>query len=306
MPAGQEKRGGKPRRFKQKRVVVIVAAIVALLVLAGVGAGYWFYHATAPTSFVIATDRGNTALDRIDLATRSRTVLISNKALPATPDSVVFLSATQVLLDFALSSGEIGLGDIAQGTYTRIAQAGQDDLRDMAVRPDGSGVLIADTSAGKILEYRVAERSVKTFVQSQNLNGVQGLAFDSKGHLYAAVGGTVYQLDPTSGRQIKTFALPPTGTDGMAYDASRNTLDVAAGDAILALDPNTGKVTTLIDGIGTADGVAIDRHGNLFIASTIGVLELTTDNQLLIVGTNSNGVTWDDVAPLSGSGAVNY
>ena len=30
------------------------------------------------------------------------------------------------------------------------------------------------------------------------------------------------------------------------------------------------------------------------------------DNQLLIVGTNANGVTWDDVAPLSGSGAANY
>ncbi len=59
-------------------------------------------------------------------------------------------------------------------------------------------------------------------------------------------------------------------------------------------------------GIGGADGVAIDRHGNLFIASSIGVLELNTDNQLLMVGTNSNGVTWDDVAPLSGSGAVNY
>ena len=115
----------------------------------------------------------------------------------------------------------------------------------------------------------------------------------------------VIQLDPASGKQIKTFTLPG-GSDGMAYDPHRNTLDIASGSGIITLDPKTGSTSTLIDGIGTTDGVAIDRHGNLFIASYIGILELTLDNQLLIVGTDSNGVTWDDVAPLSGSGAANY
>jgi hypothetical protein len=302
--AGQGASSGKKSRSKRKRAVMIISVIVVLLVLVAVGLGYFLYRASAPTSFVIATDRGNTAIDRIDLATRSRTVLISNKALPTAPDSVVFISATQVLLDFAGNSGDIGLGDIQSGTYTRVFQ-GQDDLRDMAVRPDGNSVLIADTGAGKILEYHVADRSISTLIQDQNLSGVQGLAFDNNGNLYAAVGSSVYQLDPTSGRQLKSFALQ-AGSDGLAYDNHRNTLDVASGDRILALDPKTGKVTTLLDGLSGADGVAIDRHGNLFIASSFGVLELNTDNQLLIVGTNSNGVTWDDVAPLSGSGAVNY
>jgi hypothetical protein len=301
--AGKMESGGK-KKSRRKRVVWIIAAVLAILVLVGAGLGYFFYRATAPTSYVIATDRGNTAIDRIDLATRNRTVLISNKVLPSVPDSVVFLSDTQVLLDFARNSGEIGLGDIQSGTYTRVFQ-GQDDLRDMALRSDGSGVLIADTSAGKILEYHVANRSVTTFVQDQSLLGVQGLAFDSDGNLYAAVGGIVYQLDPGNGRQIKKFDLPG-GSDGMAYDSHRSTLDIGSGEKVLALDPKSGKVSTVIDGVGDADGVAIDRHGNLFIAANIGVLELTTGNQLLIVGTDSNGAVWDDVAPLSGSGAVNY
>jgi secreted PhoX family phosphatase len=68
----------------------------------------------------------------------------------------------------------------------------------------------------------------------------------------------------------------------------------------------TGKTTTLIDGISTPDGLAIDRQGNLFIADNFGILELNTNNQLLIVGTDANGITWDDVAPLSGSGAASY
>jgi outer membrane protein assembly factor BamB len=302
--AGQMAGGGKQGRSKRKRVIIIGAAVLAILVLVGAGLVYYLYRSTAPTSYVIATDRGITAIDRIDLATRNKTVLISNKALPSVPDSVVFISDTQVLLDFARNSGEIGLGDIQSGTYTRVFQ-GQDDLRDMAVRPDGKSVLIADTSAGKILEYHVADRSVTTFVQDQNLLSVQGLAFDSDGNFYAAVGGIVYQLDPGNGKQIKKFELPG-GSDGMAYDTHHNTLDIGSGEKVLALDPKNGKVSTLINGIGDADGVAIDRHGNLFIASNIGVLELNTDNQLLIVGTDSNGTVWDDVAPLSGSGAVNY
>jgi hypothetical protein len=38
----------------------------------------------------------------------------------------------------------------------------------------------------------------------------------------------------------------------------------------------------------------------------IGVLELNTNNQLLIVGTDTAGITWDDVASLSGAGAASY
>ena len=92
----------------------------------------------------------------------------------------------------------------------------------------------------------------------------------------------------------------------MAYDGHLHTLDLAIGGSIVSLDPLTGKTATLIDGIGTADGVSVDRQGNLFIADSIGVLELNVNNQLLIIGTNTNGYTWDDVAPLSGSGAASY
>ncbi len=280
-----------------------VVAAIAVIVLAGSGAGIAFslYHASAPTSFVIATDRGNNQIDRIDLSTRSVTVLLSNKVLPGTPDSIVFMSDTKMLIDF-LNNGEIGIGDIQQGTYQSLGAGHGGALRDMALRPDGSGVLISDAN-GNILEYHVDSQNFTTFVQ--NLGGVQGLAFDSNGALYAAVGGQVIQLDPTSGKQLKTFNLPG-GSDGLAYDGHHHTLDIAVGSSIVALDPQTGKTAILTDGITTPDGLAIDRQGNLFIADVIGVLELNTNNQLLIVGTNTAGITWDDVAPLSGAGAASY
>jgi len=208
---------------------------------------------------------------------------------------------SQMLIDFP-GNGEVGIGDIQHGTYTSIGTSLGGSLRDMALRPDGSGMLIADTN-GTILEYHVGSRKVSTFVQ--NLGEVQGLAFDSDGALYAAVGGQVIQLDPASGKQIKTFTLPG-GSDGMAYDGHHHTLDLAIGSSIVSLDPKTGATGILIDGIATPDGLAIDRQGNLFIADNIGILELNTGNQLLIVGTNTSGITWDDVAPLSGSGAASY
>ena len=280
-----------------------VIAAMAVVVLAGSGAGiaYSMYRASAPTSFVIATDRGNNQIMRIDLATRKMTVLLSNKVLPGSPDSAVFINDTQMLIDFP-GNGEVGVGDIQNGSYTSIGKNLGGSLRDMALRPDGSAMLIAD-AGGTILEYHVDTKKITTF--AQNIGGVQGLAFDSNGALYAAVGGQVIQLDPATGKQIKTFTLPG-GSDGMAYDGHRHTLDLAIGSSIVALDPQTGATSILIDGIAVPDGLSVDRGGNLFIAAAIGVLELNTSNQLLIVGTNTNGITWDDVAPLSGSGAASY
>lgn len=280
-----------------------VIAAMAVVVLAGSGAGiaYSMYRASAPTSFVIATDRGNNQIMRIDLATRKMTVLLSNKVLPGSPDSAVFINDTQMLIDFP-GNGEVGMGDIQNGSYASIGKNLGGSLRDMALRPDGSAMLIADAN-GTILEYHVDTKKISTFVQ--NISGVQGLAFDSNGALYAAVGGQVIELDPATGKQVKTFTLPG-GSDGMAYDGHRHALDLAIGSSIVALDPQTGATSILIDGIAVPDGLSVDRGGNLFIAAAIGVLELNTSNQLLIVGTNTNGITWDDVAPLSGSGAASY
>jgi WD40 repeat protein len=278
---------------------------LAVVVLAGgsIGAGLYANHASAPSSFVIATDRGNNQIDRIDLATRSVTVLLSNKVLPGSdsPDSIVFINDTQMLIDF-INSGEIGIGDIQQHTYKSLGAGHGGELRDMALRPNGSGVLISDAS-GNILEFHTDTQKISTF--ARNLSGVQGLAFDSNGAVYAAVGGQVIQLDPATGKQLRTLSLPG-GSDGMAYDGHHHTLDIAVGSTIVALDPLTGKTSVLIDGIATPDGLAIDRQGNLFIADNIGVLELNINNQLLIVGTNTNGIAWDDVAPLSGAGAASY
>ncbi len=280
----------------------LVTAIAAVVIVGGsVGAALYQYHATAPASFVIATDRGNNEIDRIDLTTRKITVLLSSKVLPGSPDSIIFISDTKVLMDFP-NNGEIGIGDIQQGSYKSIGTNLGGALRDMALRPDGSGVLISDAS-GTILEFHMDTQKISTF--TQNLGGVQGLAFDSNGALYAAVGGNVIQLDPASGKQLKTFNLPG-GSDGMAYDGHNHTLDIAIGSSIVALNPQTGVTSVLIDGINTPDGLAIDRQGNLFIAAAIGVLDLNTNNQLLLMGTNSSGITWDDVAPLSGAGAASY
>lgn len=269
--AGQLQSGGQQSKPRRKRAIWIIAAVVAILVLVGAGLGYFFYRSTAPTSYVIATDRGKGEIDRIDITTRAVTVLIKSDQLRNSPDSIVFLSDTLVLIDF-VGGGDLGLGDIAAHSYTSVSQ-NHGQLRDMAALPDGSGALVSEQDTGTILKFRLSDRSLTTLVQADFLRGMQGLAFDSDGNLYAAVGGTVYQLDPGNGQQLKKFNAPG-GSDGMAYDKSRSALDIAAGNKILALDPKTGKVSTVIEGVGDADGVAIDRRGNLFIASNLSLIHI--------------------------------
>jgi hypothetical protein len=86
------------------------------------------------------------------------------------------------------------------------------------------------------------------------------------------------------------------------------TLDIAvmSANAVVALDLKTGKVSTLIQNIEAPDSVAVGRQGNVFVAYDQGVLELNTNNQQLVFGASASGAGWDDVAPLSGSGAANY
>jgi hypothetical protein len=280
----------------------LISALVAIVVIGGGAGTLAFYnHSVAASPFVVATDRGNGEIDRIDLATRNITVLLSNKDIQGAPDSIIFLNSTQILLDYA--TGEVGIGDIQQHTFKVLGTNFGSDLRDMALRPDGSSVLISDTGGGTLLEFHTDTQKITTF--ATNIGGPQGLAFDSNGNLFVAAGGQVIQLDPATGKQLRTYNLPG-GSDGMAYDGRHHVLDVAVPPAVISLDPVTGKTTTLIDGISTPDGLAIDRQGNLFIADNFGILELNTNNQLLIVGTDANGITWDDVAPLSGSGAASY
>jgi hypothetical protein len=62
--------------LKRSLAAKIVAGALVVAIAGGSIGGYFLYRAQAPTSFVIATDRGNAQTDRLDVGTRSATVLV--------------------------------------------------------------------------------------------------------------------------------------------------------------------------------------------------------------------------------------
>jgi len=101
-----------------------------------------------------------------------------------------------------------------------------------------------------------------------------GLAFDKDKNLYCGDrSGTIFKISPD--RQIFVFAtLEPSiaayhlafGPDGDLYVTGPTT---SSYDRVLRINEH-GQVTAFYRGLGRPQGLAFDRHGNLFVAASVG------------------------------------
>lgn len=125
--------------------------------------------------------------------------------------------------------------------------------RHMILSPAGD-VLVADTSAGKIVGFHGADPQ-KRFVVASGLNGPYGMAYRDR-QLFVGCEDAVVRIGP-NGRSAKVFDLPPGGhsTRNVIFNADATKLYIATGSrsnvSDETADPRRAAITEInADGTG--------------------------------------------------------
>jgi WD40 repeat protein len=213
-------------------------------------------------------------LVQLDFATGLQTTLYT---IGGHPDDLTLNSQGQLIYSVP-ASGTICLYDPVTGNNTTLVSAIK-WVRDLVIEPGGTSMLIGVYSPGQILRYNFVTGT--TEVLSKKLGTVDGLAYDPAGHLFAVANhNTIVQIDPASGKVLKTLVLEPhlgvNGGDGMTYDSYTGQLWVTH-DGKLPSGPEGGLIEVPTDLSGftlyqtgkilSPDGIDSDGKGNLYIGA---------------------------------------
>ena len=123
-----------------------------------------------------------------------------------------------------------------------------------------------------------------------------GLALDKSGSLYVGDrSGTIFKISPD--REIFVFATlePSIAAYHLAFNASGELFvtgpTTSSFDRVYRISP-AGEVEVFYRGLGRPQGLAFDREGNLYIASSLGgrrgIVRLTPQAQAEVVLSGSN------------------
>jgi sugar lactone lactonase YvrE len=169
------------------------------------------------------------------------------------------------------SSVGVGLGSMSLASPTGIAF-------------DSSGNAYVGSFGNLITKYSASGANLGTFA-STGLNGVEGLAVDRSGNVYAANwnDGTVTKFTPAGGGSV--FASGFSNPGGLALDASGNLYVANVGGTTVQRVTPGGVVSTFATGLNGPGGVAFDAGGDLYVSN---------------LGSSYNGTT---VERFSGNGA---
>lgn len=144
----------------------------------------------------------------------------------------------------------------------------------LAVGPDGV-LYITDLSNNRIVTYNPSNGDTGVF--AAGLNDPQGIAVDGSGNVYVANQGAQDVLVYSGGGAITTLSSIPGVTTplGVAVDPSGSVLvsDSTTGD-VVRIPNETGALTVAdtitVESSVSANGIALDASGNLYLADYQG------------------------------------
>jgi sugar lactone lactonase YvrE len=185
-----------------------------------------------------------------------------------------------------------------------VLASGLNSPQDLVLDPSGTTLLVSDTGNKKI--DRVTLANTPTVVNTVTEPSFPiGMAYDGAGHLFASIGGQVYQINPYTGAILKTG--PALNADGLTYDAGTSKLyatdDAGANGFLYSLDPATLRATQLVNSlISNPDRITSDGGGNPYIAERgdFHIDQYNLNSQQLTQQAFLSTV--DDLAPASGLG----
>jgi hypothetical protein len=239
-------------------------------------------------------------LVKADVTTQTNTVIDTVPgAASGNPDSLIFDPAGNIVYSMYNGSPGSVRSFNTNNTDTLIHSGYSSQTVDLALDPGGLTVLVADRGANSL--DRVTLSNGNNTVLQGGLSGLNGIAYDGSGNLFAVINGTVDQLNPVTGAIIKTGTAP--ANDGLAWDSFTGNLFAANGGCIEQISTTTLAGSGCKGSFGFVDGLESDGAGNILIAD-VGSGHIANYN--ITTGVSSNLISasgLDDIAPVAGLGA---
>jgi outer membrane protein assembly factor BamB len=179
---------------------------------------------------------------------------------------------------------------------------------------DRTGNLYASSRAEGTV-YRISPSGAMT-TYAEGMGIATGLAFDNDGNLFVGDrSGTIFKISPTQEIFVYATLEPSMAAYHLAF-LSDGTLLVSGPttnsfDSIYAIDRN-GDTSTYYRGLGRPQGLAVDVHGNVYVAASLrgqrGIIKITPQREatLALSGSDLVGLafTEDGCAALATTGAL--
>ena len=286
---------------KKRSLLLFVLRIASVVVLAMSGTS-----PAAADTILYATQPFSNQISAVDITTNTITPVILNSH---TSDGLIFAPNGNIVYTGS-GDGTVHMFNPVTKVDTVLA-TGMSNPADLTLEPGGTSVLVSDRQTNKINRVLLSGGGFTTLASlAGNPFGLNGLAYDDSGRLFAVSQGSVIsQINPSTGAVLNTSSVLAGVPDGLTFDSFTHKLYAAAnGGQVYAINPTTLATTQLANASAltgtTPDGLTSDGAGNLYIA-TFGDMHIY---QYDLVGQTLTQRTFvtnlDDLAPLSGPGAL--
>ena len=206
------------------------------------------------------------------------------EGLTVGPDGKVYVAT----FGFNAAGAVTGLGQLyvfsPQGKLLRNVsiQHSSPHLLGIAFHPQTGALLVIDFGAGQVLSVDSFTGASSVFMTVTGSSGLNAMTFDSDGNVYVSDSfqGIIWKTGPGGGAGtvwlqnplLTTSGVPPFGANGMEFNHDQSILFVAntGNDTIVQIpvsEGNPGPAKVFVNSINGADGIAIDKHGNLWVAA---------------------------------------
>lgn len=197
---------------------------------------------------------------------------------------------------FAVGGTQSGVGEIfvfrSSGKFLRKieVQGSSTLLLELAFHPTTGALLVIDFGNQQVLDVNpwTGTSTVFTTIPGGAGAGPNVLAFDKNGNVYISDSfqGIVWRTDADGTGDVfadkwledpllTTSGVPPFGANGLAFNYDESVLYVAntGNDQIIKVplnnsgDLTAGTPEVFVNSVNGADGLILDKHGNLWIAA---------------------------------------
>jgi len=182
----------------------------------------------------------------------------------------------------------------------------------LAFNPVTGDLIVLDFPNRAALKVDPVTGASSVFMTATGTAFLNGLTFDKAGNVYVSdsIQGIIWKAGPNGGPGVAWLSdplltstgFPPFGANGLEFNNAGDTLLVAnTGNSTIVRIPVTngtpGKPSVFVNGALTADGIAVDRHDNIWIASNQGdeMIVVNSSGKVTAKMGEFQGVTEDGV-----------